>query len=184
MMRFATTITCLSLLFALACSKPTKAPTPSPSKAAKSAEKAAEKIVDKGPECTITSLLKPGVPGSPKHLIESPRNPNGESELSHLMRRMVSDIQAVRNGVMNEETNLQIPPGHERMVCTWPTDEKIRNPLFAAMAGKYMTAVKAFNQAKKDHSARFNAVIQGCVSCHEQSCRGPLAVITPLKLEP
>ena len=51
------------------------------------------------------------------------------------------------------------------------------------MAGKYMTALKSFNRAKKNHAKHFNNVVQTCVGCHEQTCRGPLAVINPLRLD-
>jgi hypothetical protein len=134
------------------------------------------------PECTIRTPLKPGVPGSPGHHIESKINPNGDSELAHLMRTMLAELQSVRNDVMNEMAQSRIPAGHERMVCTWPTDDKTRSPLFGAMAGKYMGTVREFNRAKKADVKRFNAVVDSCVACHEQSCRGPLAVIEPLKL--
>ena len=46
--------------------------------------------------CNLETILKPGVPGSPNNLIESDINPNGDSELAHLMRKMLKDLQDIR----------------------------------------------------------------------------------------
>ncbi|HIA04836.1 MAG TPA: hypothetical protein EYN06_02815 [Myxococcales bacterium] len=179
----------VSLLCTVACNKkatPGEAATPTQSaaKVEKKVQKAAPKAPVPAEECTIKSPLKAGVPGSPGNLIASKINPNGDSELSDLMRKMLADMRVVRNGVMNGQTDSKIPISHERMVCTWPTDESTRNPLYAAMANKYMGTVRDFNKAGNADLKRFNAVIDSCAACHEQSCRGPLVVINPLKLSP
>lgn len=179
----------VSLLCTVACNKKaTRSEAATPTQGAAKVEKKVQKAAPKAPvpaeECTIKSPLKAGVPGSPGHLIASKINPNGDSELSDLMRQMLDDMRVARNGVMNGQTDLKIPTSHKRMVCTWPTDENARNPLFAAMANKYMESVHDFNKAGKADLKRFNAVIDSCAACHEQSCRGPLVVINPLKLSP
>ena len=47
-------------------------------------------------DCNCSTPLQPGVPGSPGHLIVSPRNPNGDSELAVPMRQFVDDLTEAR----------------------------------------------------------------------------------------
>jgi len=138
-------------------------------------------------ECTLQTPLKPGIPGSPGNLIASARNPNGDSELSDLMRKMVADLQGVRQQIMNGALPESFPSGHDRIRCTWPTDLDGRNEIFDAMAQQYLNAYKALADSKADTAkaeieARYAAVVGSCVTCHENSCRGPIPMIKNLHL--
>ena len=134
------------------------------------------------PKCTLQTPLKPGVPGSPGNLIPSERNPNGDSELAVLMRKMVSDLQVVRQALVNGAKPEAMPIGHERMLCAWPTDLDNRNEVFGAMAQQYLNAYKRLEEAKSDIGAQYEAVVGSCVTCHENSCRGPIPMIETLRL--
>ena len=80
----------LSLVLALAaCSAEpaVDAVTPGPS---------AEQNAYDDSDCNLQTVLDPDKPGAPGHLIESPRNPTGDSELAVLMRKMVEDLKENR----------------------------------------------------------------------------------------
>ncbi len=131
--------------------------------------------------CTLETELVPGVPGSPGHYIESKINPNGHSELAYRMRSMLADLGARRKSLAAGEKPAALPlADHTRIRCSWPTTASDRNPANDGMAVLYLQRVEAFNEAPTPQS--FNAVIDGCVTCHNETCRGPLAAIEPLRL--
>ena len=130
-------------------------------------------------ECTLSTSLTPGVPGSPGHLITSAINPNGASELATLMRRMVKDWDSAK-AALGKGVSLEARyPTHRKMRCAWPTDPSDRNASFDAMAVTYLEQVKAFDAAPSP--ATYANVLAGCQACHEQTCPGPLTVIEGLK---
>ena len=130
-------------------------------------------------DCNLSTPLVPGVPGSPGHLIQSARNPNGDSELSVLMRSFVDDL---RNARTLAEAGEKIPamyPRHRKMRCAWPTKPDERNERFDLRAQGYLGAVRAFDLEPK--KSTYNSIIDGCVNCHAQSCGGPLDFIDSMR---
>jgi hypothetical protein len=132
-------------------------------------------------DCSLSTPLVPGVPGSPGHLIPSERNPNGDSELSALMRRMQSDVEAARATVLKGEMPMPIGPAHRRIRCSWTTEPKDRDAAFDALAVSYLAAVKTFDTSS-DKKAGLAGIVTACKACHEKSCPGPLAAIEKLQL--
>ena len=130
-------------------------------------------------DCNLSTPLQPGIPGSPGHLILSPRNPNGDSELAVLMRRFVDDLNSARALAEAGEPVPKLHPVHRKMRCAWPTRPEERNENFDARAQGYLTAVMAFDAAPG--RATYNAVVAGCIACHAQSCGGPLDFIDGMK---
>lgn len=123
-------------------------------------------------DCDPSTPLVPGVPGSPGHLIRSPRNPNGDSELAYLMRLMADDLEAAKKALAAGETPKPMLGMHRRIRCSWPTKLEERTPTFDGMAQAYLAAVQGFDEAPSQ--SRYNAIVEGCVACHSVSCRGPL----------
>lgn len=134
--------------------------------------------------CTLETPLLPGVPGSPGNLIPSEINPNGASELADLMRRMEADLLAARAAL---ETGAPLPalhPTHRRIRCAWPTDLSDRNATFDTMAQLYLRAVKRFDASgAAERREAYDAVVTGCIACHENSCPGPIPAIQRLYAE-
>lgn len=141
------------------------------------AEPAAEPAL---PECAITTALEHGIPGSPGHLIESPRNPNGDSELAALMRVMLDDLQLARERVLNGEAVDSLTATHRRIRCTWPTDPATRNGHFDSMARRYLDTVRSLE--KVSDAASYEAVVGQCLHCHQNTCPGPATAIEKLRL--
>ncbi len=130
-------------------------------------------------DCNGETPLQPGVPGSPGHLIVSPRNPNGDSELSVLMRQFVDDLREARVLLEAGQPVKPLFPVHRKMRCAWPTRPDERSPRFDSLAVNYLYLVRAYDAAPGRDT--YNGVIQGCISCHAASCGGPLDFIDGMK---
>ncbi len=133
---------------------------------------------DPDPDCNLDIPLVPGIPGSPGNLIVSPRNPNGDSELSALMRVCVDDLVAAKQTLASGQVPRPMRPTHRRMRCSWHTKEDTRNETFDGLARSYLGAVEGFDGGPSQE--RYNAVVQGCVACHSVFCGGPLDLIEGL----
>jgi hypothetical protein len=131
--------------------------------------------------CTGETPLVPGIPGSPGHLLASDVNPNGASELADRMRQMQGHLQTVRAAHVAGQPMTRLPfEEFERIRCSWPTTPGDRPPEFDAMAQAYLGLVRAYNEAPSP--ASYSGVLQGCVTCHQQTCTGAIAAIEPLFL--
>jgi hypothetical protein len=132
-------------------------------------------------DCNLATALVPGIPGSPGHLVKSARNPNGDSELSILMRQFVDDLREVRVLAEAKQPVKALYPTHRKMRCAWPTKPEERNEAYDGRAQGYLAAVRAFDAAPTQ--ANYNAIIAGCIACHSVSCGGPLDFIDSMKWE-
>jgi hypothetical protein len=159
------TVLLLFLFAVVACSGKPDAARPSP-------------IADDA-DCNLSTPLVPGIPGSPGHLIPSARNPNGDSELSALMRQFVDDLRDVQPTLAAGQPMRKLYPTQRRMRCAWPTRPEERNQRFDTLAQGYLAMVRAFDAAPG--KATYNGIIQGCINCHSQSCGGPLEFIDGMK---
>lgn len=130
-------------------------------------------------DCNLSTPLVPGIPGSPGHLIPSPRNPNGDSELATIMRMFVDDLRDARVLVEAGEPVKKMHPRHRRMRCAWPTVPSDRNEKFDGLAQLHLQRVKAFDDMPS--KITYNGIIDGCVACHDQSCGGPLEFIGSMR---
>lgn len=142
-------------------------------------------VAEKAPpveECTLATPLKPGVPGSPGHLIPSDINPNGASELATLMRTFVKDMTAARELVQKGQPVPALWTSHRKMRCAWPTDLADRNKDFDALAQVYLAQVQTLDAKPAEPAKAYDAVLTACRSCHEASCPGPIEVIEGLRL--
>ena len=130
-------------------------------------------------DCNLQTVLDPDKPGSPGHLIESERNPNGDSELAVLMRRFVDDLKDARIQVQGGGAVPKLFPVHRTMRCAWPTRPEDRNEGFDARAIAYLGAVRAFDAAPSKET--YNAIVSHCVACHQVSCGGVIDFIETLR---
>ncbi|GEM_PF-1351469 len=163
-------------LLLCACS----AEAPDPSGAAVSPEQTAADPYDDS-DCNLQTALDPEKPGAPGHLIASPRNPNGDSELAVLMRRMVEDLQDNRLRIRNGESAQRLWPAHRTMRCAWPTNPKERNEGYDGRAQSYLAVVRAFDEAPSQDT--YNAVVNGCIACHQINCGGVIDFLETLRWE-
>ncbi len=130
-------------------------------------------------DCSASTPLVAGAPGSPGHRIPSELHPEGASELATLMRAMEADLKAARAALGSGEAVPALYSTHRRIRCSWPTSPSDREGAFDALAVGYLERVRAFDAATEKRAA-YGAVLGGCRACHEQSCPGPLAAIDAL----
>ncbi len=165
---------CFSVSASIALVACAQAPTPSQSFDSASLPVLRPLEVD----CDFGAALVPGIPGSPGHLIKSSRNPNGDSELSYVMRRMADDLSAARSAMQSGGAPQSLLKIHRRIRCSWASKPEERNETFDGMARAYLASVQAFDGSPS--RATYNAMVQGCVSCHSMTCRGPIDMIEQL----
>ncbi len=132
--------------------------------------------------CNLETQLKPGIPGSPGHLIASDSNPNGVSELASHMIAMRDDLARVRTELLAGGAP-KTADDHYKIRCTWPTTKGERNPSFDAMSVNYLSTVDAFNSAKTPTPKHFNTMVQSCLACHANTCSGASVAIRPLLIQ-
>ena len=132
-------------------------------------------------DCNLQTVLDPDKPGAPGHLIESPRNPNGDSELAVLMRKMVEDLKENRLRTKGGQQVAAMWPTHRMMRCAWPTNPAERNEGYDGRSQSYLATVRAFDEAPSQET--YNAVVQGCIACHQVNCGGVIGFIETLRWE-
>lgn len=132
--------------------------------------------------CTFEAPLVAGVPGSPGNLLQSTVNPNGDSQLGLLMRTMRTDMLAAREAIMKDERPKALADTHRKILCTWPTDPKVRTPLFGIMADDYVKALESMGDPKQNARDAYTSALTKCVGCHEKSCPGPIQAISAMHL--
>lgn len=142
-------------------------------------------VADGAAECTLETPLIPGVPGSPGHLLPSDRNPNGDSELSTLMRRMQADLTTARDNILQGRKVAKMWSRYRKIRCAWPTEPADRNQQFDASARAYLDAIADLETAAPPRAIKaYDRVLNACRSCHEQSCSGALVAIEALRIAP
>lgn len=106
----------------------------------------------------------------------SPLNPNGDSELALLMRKMAK---------LNEENAVALRAGKElvpydgsfeKVIFTAKRSMKVEEGFYQGMAKAYIGHLNKLYAAGpgEDKALLHNNVVQACQDCHNQTCRGPL----------
>ena len=110
-------------------------------------------------------------------------NPNGSSELSVLMRKMLQTAQNDREKVIEGVLPENFPEDFLKINTAKPTDNATKKESFTGFSDNYIRSLRTFYQSPKDELQKnFNALVISCVACHGDHCPGPLKVINKLKL--
>lgn len=115
----------------------------------------------------------------------APVNPNGDSELSVLMRKMMVNAKAIRASVIKNEVPTSVFPEEFLTIHTAiPTDSSTKKESFEGFAKNYLSNLKKmYSSPKTELKANFNSVVMACVSCHNDHCPGPLSAIYKLEIK-
>ncbi|MFM2018670.1 MAG: hypothetical protein RL007_2326 [Bacteroidota bacterium] len=108
-------------------------------------------------------------------------NPNGDSELALLMREMADWTDSCKAAITSKREVPAAPASLNSLHTAKRTDPNIDEKVFSSMASLYQSRVTEF-QASTDMNRveLFNSMVQGCVSCHENFCHGPLVRINKM----
>jgi hypothetical protein len=112
-----------------------------------------------------------------------PLNPNGDSELSLLMRDMVKNSEDLRKQVQNGKLDGTFPEKFFKIYTAKPTDSDTKKESFKAYADNYLSSLrKLYDSPKEELNTNYNSLINACASCHSEHCPGPLRKIHKLIL--
>lgn len=110
-------------------------------------------------------------------------NPNGDSELALLMREMADWTDSCKAAIVSGREVPSAPSGLNTLHSAKRTDPNIDANVFASMASLYQSRVTEFQAATDANRVQlFNSMVQGCVSCHENFCHGPLVRINKMQI--
>ena len=116
--------------------------------------------------------------------VDITRFPNDRSELALLMRKLYDDLKANRK-LISEGGKSEIDWSEEfkSMPYATPTENKNSGPVFTSFANKYLLDLRSFQNAPdSSHISTYNSMIQSCLDCHAEYCRGPMETIGKLKI--
>ena len=113
---------------------------------------------------------------------QKPINPNGESELALLMRAMADEAEAIRTQIASGE-EIAIDVEHNNILTAEATEpEKAASSEFKAFAASYLETIKYLKTSTPENvERRYQAMVNGCVTCHQALCPGPLVRIEKLR---
>lgn len=112
-----------------------------------------------------------------------PLNPNGDSELALLMRKMMHTSESLKEMIKQGNLPKEFPEEFMKIHTAQPTDSETKKASFDGFASNYINNMKIlFESPKEELTKNYNAVITACVSCHSEHCPGPLKAINKLKI--
>jgi hypothetical protein len=97
------------------------------------------------------------------------------------MRKMVEDLKENRIRTQGGAAVVKMLPTHRTMRCAWPTNPKERNEGYDGRSQSYLATVRAFDEAPSKET--YNAVVQGCIACHQINCGGVIEFLETLRWE-
>ena len=115
---------------------------------------------------------------------ERPINPNGDSELSLVMRQMFEDGMIVKQGILeNKEINTILK--HEDILTSISTDpETAESDSYKAFASNYLQLMEKVNDENNpNRKAAYSDLVNSCIQCHKSLCPGPIVKIEKLILK-
>jgi len=120
--------------------------------------------------CSETTKESPG---------QMPLNPNGDSELALLMRQMATESDSIRAAVLRGDSH-PVWTRLQDLHSATPTDPTVTGPVFEGFANAFINSVKNFENSDSLRLKHFNAVVDGCMQCHQEFCPGPMKRIAKL----
>lgn len=115
----------------------------------------------------------------------SPINPNGDSELALLMRKLYDDADSLKLLIESGEGNITDKYIEElqRVHTAVPTDPNVKSPEFTAFNELLINQAKAVKENPENKSEAFNLLVNRCIDCHNVFCPGPIKKIKKLTIK-
>lgn len=114
----------------------------------------------------------------------SETNPNGDSELALLMRKMFEEGEDIKKLITNNEGN--ITEGYiaelERIHTATPTDTEVKTPEFEAYTKLMIDEANLLFSNDSNRVQGFNNLVNRCINCHQSFCPGPIKRIKKLTI--
>jgi nitrous oxide reductase accessory protein NosL len=114
--------------------------------------------------------------------VQETANPNGDSELTLLMRQMFDEAAQIKQQIAQEDP-IAFKLNHENLLTAQATQpERIASPQYESFAHLYLQSVKNLQKANPEQKANaYDMMLASCVNCHKTYCPGPLTRIYQLQ---
>ena len=114
----------------------------------------------------------------------SATNPNGDSELALLMRKMYRDADSIKQLIVNQEGSItnEFIAELELVHSAIPTDSTVKTPEFEAFNRLLINQAKELQKNSEDNVEEFNRLVNRCIDCHQSFCPGPIKKINKLRI--
>lgn len=111
-------------------------------------------------------------------------NPNGDSELGLLMRDMFDTVANLSSLIADNKLPGKFPEKFLGIHSATSIDDKVNSIEYKTLATDYINNLKQLYEGpKSDVKRNFNIMVQGCISCHQSFCPGPIKKINKIKLK-
>lgn len=111
-------------------------------------------------------------------------NPNGDSELALLMRKMYDDGMAMKAAIESGKEPVFDHEPKAIFTAQATEPEKAASQAYHDFGQAYLASVKAFQSATPaERKAFYTGMVQSCMACHEQLCPGPTRKIKHMYFE-
>jgi hypothetical protein len=113
-----------------------------------------------------------------------PVNPNGDSELSLLMREMMRSADSMKTVIKAGNSPDKFPDAFLKIHTAKPTDNDTKHASYDAFATNYIDNLQLLCRSPKTAAVKnYNAVVNSCINCHNEHCPGPIKTIEKLFLK-
>lgn len=114
----------------------------------------------------------------------SETNPNGDSDLALLMRKMFEEGEDVKKLITNNEGNIteEYIAELERIHTATPTDADVKTPEFEAYTKLMIDEANLLFSNDSNRVQGFNNLVNRCINCHQSFCPGPIKRIKKLTI--
>ena len=114
----------------------------------------------------------------------SETNPNGDSELALLMRKMFEEGEDIKKLITNNEGNIteEYITELERIHTAIPTDANVKTPEFEAYTKLMINEANLLFSNDSNRVQGFNNLVNRCIDCHQSFCPGPIKRIKKLTI--
>lgn len=103
------------------------------------------------------------------------------SELAVLMRNMYADNEQIKDRIMKGEWPDSFPSYFAELHTAKATDPSDINDTYKGLADVYLKRFDELKNAPKENRViAYNALVEGCLSCHQVFCSGPVPKIKKL----
>jgi hypothetical protein len=101
-------------------------------------------------------------------------NPNGDSELALLMRKMADEFTAMKPTI-DEGGEIEAISDYKTIQTATPTKENMIEGGYQSYALGFLLAIEDLeNSTQSTQEEAYNAVINACKNCHLETCPGPI----------
>lgn len=103
------------------------------------------------------------------------------SELAQLMRDMYADNEKIKEKLLKGEWPDSLPDYFSKLHTAKATDPSDINETYKGLGNSYLQRFEELKSAPDSLKIEsYNSLINGCVSCHQVYCNGPLPKIKKL----